>query len=144
MRIDGQWRLCDDGILRPVIAAEVLTASGSWQEVEFAVDSGADCSVFSADIWRALGLPAVGNAPQLGGVGGKAASVLIDARIQMKQQTGPAIFFNGRFAAFTDPAALDMSVLGRDITNLFALIVDRPQDIVCLIGQGHRYVIVQG
>jgi hypothetical protein len=36
-----------------------------------------------------------------------------------------------------------MSVLGRDIINLFALIVDRPQDIVCLLGQRHRYRIVQ-
>jgi hypothetical protein len=35
-----------------------------------------------------------------------------------------------------------MSVPGRDITNLFALIVNRPQDVVCLVGHGHRYLIV--
>jgi hypothetical protein len=35
-----------------------------------------------------------------------------------------------------------MSVLGRDITNFFALIVDRPQEVVCLLGQGHRYLII--
>jgi hypothetical protein len=35
-----------------------------------------------------------------------------------------------------------MSVLGRDILNLFALIVDRPQETVCLLGQRHRYAIV--
>jgi hypothetical protein len=34
-----------------------------------------------------------------------------------------------------------MSVIGRDLTNLFALIVDRPGDRVCLLGQRHRYVI---
>jgi hypothetical protein len=34
-----------------------------------------------------------------------------------------------------------MSVLGRDITNLFAVIVDRPGDAVCLVGQGHLYLI---
>jgi hypothetical protein len=34
-----------------------------------------------------------------------------------------------------------MSVLGRDITNLFGVIVDRPGDVVCLVGQGHRYLI---
>lgn len=34
-----------------------------------------------------------------------------------------------------------MSVLGRDITNLFALIIDRPQDIVCMIAHLHRYSI---
>ena len=31
--------------------------------------------------------------------------------------------FRGQFAGFTDPAALDMSVLGRDILNIFALVV---------------------
>jgi hypothetical protein len=34
-----------------------------------------------------------------------------------------------------------MSVLGRDISNLFALIVDRPRDLVCLLGSGHHYSI---
>jgi hypothetical protein len=34
-----------------------------------------------------------------------------------------------------------MSILGRDITNQFALIIDRPRDLVCLLGPGHRYSI---
>ena len=38
------------------------------------------------------------------------------------------------FAAFTQTESLDMRVLGRDILNLFALIVDRPRDVVCLLG----------
>jgi hypothetical protein len=29
-----------------------------------------------------------------------------------------------------------------DITGLFAVIVDRPGDLVCLVGQRHRYSIV--
>jgi hypothetical protein len=36
-----------------------------------------------------------------------------------------------------------MSVLGRDITNLFTLIVDRPRDGVCLLGSGHQYAITR-
>jgi hypothetical protein len=36
-----------------------------------------------------------------------------------------------------------MSVLGGDITGLFAVIVDRPGDVVCLLGQRHRYTIEQ-
>jgi hypothetical protein len=32
-----------------------------------------------------------------------------------------------------------MSVLGRDIMKLFAVIVDEPGNLVCLIGKGHRY-----
>jgi hypothetical protein len=34
-------------------------------------------------------------------------------------------------------------VLGRDITRLFAVIIDQPGDIVCLLGQRHQYTIVQ-
>jgi hypothetical protein len=50
--------------------------------------------------------------------------------------------FRGEFAALADPDALDMSVLGRDITGLFAVIVDRPGNTVCLVGQQHRYSII--
>ena len=42
----------------------------------------------------------------------------------------------------TDAATLDMSVLGRDITSSFAVIVDRPGKVVCLVGQRHRYVVL--
>ena len=39
--------------------------------------------------------------------------------------------------------ALDISVLGRDITESFAVIVDQPGDVVSLLAQMHRYSIVQ-
>jgi hypothetical protein len=29
MRIDGEWLLCDDGILRPVIRGEILASDGT-------------------------------------------------------------------------------------------------------------------
>jgi hypothetical protein len=35
-----------------------------------------------------------------------------------------------------------MSVLGRDVLGLFAVIVDRPDNTVCRVGQRHRYVLV--
>ncbi len=53
------------------------------------------------------------------------------------------MLIRGQFAAFTSLESLDMSVLGRDITNFFAMIVDRPQEVVWLIGQQHRYRIEQ-
>ena len=34
-----------------------------------------------------------------------------------------------------------MSVLGRDITGLFAIIVDLPGNLVSLLGEGHRYAV---
>jgi hypothetical protein len=142
MRIDGAWRLCDDGIVRPVIRGEIRARDGSWVQAPFLADSAADRTVFSVDVLRALGLPSLGGAGQLEGVGGRTASEVVETQIQMTRETGGTVLFKGQFAGLTDPDALDMSVLGRDITNLFALIVDRPQDIVCLLGQGHRYVIL--
>ena len=90
MRIDAEWLLFDDGIVRPVIRGLILTGDGSWQAA--------------------------------------------DAR---------AAVFRGQFAAATEVDALDINVLGRDITGLFAVIVDQPGDVVCLLGQRHRYTIEQ-
>ena len=39
--------------------------------------------------------------------------------------------------------ALDISVPGHDITDLFAVIVNRLRDAVCLLGQRHYYTIWQ-
>ena len=44
-----------------------------------------------------------------------------NTRISVPREDGSPVLFRGQFAAFTDPAALDMSALGRDITNLFAV-----------------------
>lgn len=144
MVLSGSWKLCDDGVLRPVFMGEVRVGNGSWFEAPFLADSGADRTVFSTDVLRALNMQPVGDEPQLEGVGGKVASVTIDTTIRFRREGGSWVHFNGRFAAFTDPTALDMSVLGREITNLFALIVDRPGDVVCLVGAGHRYQIAAG
>ena len=42
MRIDGEWRVCDDGITRPAIQAKVQAANGAFHVEFFLVDSGAD------------------------------------------------------------------------------------------------------
>lgn len=109
----------------------------------FLLDSGADRTVFSADILHKLGIQPNEASQDLQGVGGRAASVVLATSIRMIRETGDPVIFTGEFAAFTDPKALDMSVLGRDLTNLFAVIVVRPQDIVCLLGAKHRYSIVE-
>jgi hypothetical protein len=51
------------------------------------------------------------------------------------------VVFRGQYAAVMERAALDMSVLGRDITGLFVLIVDQPGNVICLLGQRHWYAI---
>jgi hypothetical protein len=108
------------------------------------LDTGADRTAVSANLLEELGLPQRPNPEQLGGIGGFAPSVLVQTEIHMWQNDGTDVLFRGEFVAFPDPAVLDMSVLGRDITNLLAVIVDRPSDFVSLLGQRHRYQITSG
>jgi hypothetical protein len=140
MLIRGLWTLCDDGITRPVIEGELLAADGSWLPVELLVDVGADRTVFNATVLTASALPHAA-AQQLGGVGGATATVGVTTHLRLPVDGGAAIVVQGSFAAFTQLDALDMSVLGRDIMNLFAVIVDRPGDTVCMLGKGHSYSI---
>jgi hypothetical protein len=82
---------------------------------------------------------------RLGGVGGLVTSVVVETQMRFRREAGRGtVVFHGQYAAVTEREALDMSVLGRDITGLFALIVDQPGDIVCLLRQRHRYTIEQG
>jgi len=143
MLIRGLWTLCDDGIVRPVIESEVLCADGSWLRVELLVDVGADRTVFCAPILATWALPHLPAPNQLGGVGGTASTVSIATQIRLPLGGGATIAFQGSFAGFTQVDALDMCILGRDITNLFAVVVDRPGDVVCMIGKGHRYTIAK-
>lgn len=141
MLISGGWFLCDDGILRPVLHGEVLNGDAAWVKESFLVDTGADRTVLSAALLNELGLPPAVPDVGLGGVGGPAESVLVDSALRFLHDEGIKVIFRGRFAAVTEVRSLDMSVLGRDITNLFAVITDRPRDAVYLLGQRHYYTI---
>ena len=57
----------------------------------------------------------------------------------LMRDDGGKVTFRGRYAACLAPDALDMSVLGRDILSMFAVIVDRPANILCLLGGQHSY-----
>jgi hypothetical protein len=63
--------------------------------------------------------------------------------MRLSREHGGKVTLRGQYAAVTEVVALDMSVLGRDITHLFATIVDWPQRVVYLIGQRHQYTITQ-
>ena len=56
MRIDGEWLLCDDAALRPVIRGEILASDGTWQRAEFLVDTGASLVALSERDARRIGL----------------------------------------------------------------------------------------
>jgi hypothetical protein len=68
---------------------------------------------------------------------------VVETRIRFSRETGSKVIFRGQYAALTQLESLDISVLGRDITGLFAVIVDQPGNVVCLLGQQHRYTIEQ-
>jgi hypothetical protein len=124
-----------------VIEGEVLASDGSWLPVELLVDVGADRSVFTAGVLATLALQQLPSPHQLGGVGGAAPTVSVATQLRLPLDGGASIKFQGTFAAFTEAEALDTCVLGRDVTNLFAVIIDPPGDVVCMIGHGHRYTI---
>lgn len=143
MLISGTGHMCDDGIIRPVMQAEIQARDGSWVKAPLLVDTGADRTVFSADVLQALHLQPVVAESQLGGVGGVARAIIVETRIRLTHENHGKVMLRGQYAAITETAALDMSVLGRDVTNLFATIVDWPQRVICLLGQRHRYMLIQ-
>jgi predicted aspartyl protease len=144
MRINGMWMPCDDGVIRPGVAGRVAAGNEQWIEAEFLIDTGADRTVFSASILEQLALPRLPASEPIGGLGGVTESVAVETRIQFPADPNAWVAFRGTFIAVIDPTVLDFSVLGRDILDLFALVVDRPGEVVCLLNQQHRYMIVQG
>ncbi|MGH9803122.1 MAG: hypothetical protein ACRD82_22385 [Blastocatellia bacterium] len=42
MRINGEWLLCEDGVVRPIVHGFVQLANGQWYEVPFLLDAGAE------------------------------------------------------------------------------------------------------
>ena len=139
MRINGAWRICDDQITRPTVVGEIEDAHGNWLEVLFLADCGADRTVFSTDVFRALGFPPIHSEDAVTGIGGVTNTFEFSSVLRMRRSDGVPIIFRARFAAVAGSSLLDMSVLGRDITNLFALLIDRPGDAVCLLSRGEVY-----
>lgn len=141
MRFNGEWLHCDDGIIRPIIRAEVLTGDDVWRAVELLVDTGADRTVLSANVLALLHLPSTAPGQQLGGLGGLVEAVTVATQIRLTRDDGTQVLFRGEYAACIDPETLDMSVLGRDILEMFTLIMDRRANVVALIGDQHYYTI---
>jgi len=141
MRFNGEWLQCDDGIVRPVMRAEIEANGGAWRAMELLVDTGADRTVLSANVLESLNLATTESQDGIGGVGGLVDSVVVKTRIRLTRDDGRTATFHGEYAACVEQETLDMSVLGRDILELFAVIVDRPRAAVTLLGGRHRYTI---
>ena len=132
MRIGGEWFVGDDGLARPVVRGEVFSASGAWIGAPFLIDTGADRTVLSAVVLGLLDLPAGTSQDRIGGLGGVVSSVSVETKIRLTREAGKKVHFRGEFAAVSELDALDMCILGRDITGLFAVIVDQPSATVML------------
>lgn len=141
MRIDGEWALFDDGVVRPMVGGEILAADGSWVKFPFLVDTGADRTVLTAAALTQLGLRPITSYDGISGLGGMAESVIIETQIRLSRENSSKVVFRGQYAAVTEVQSLDMCVLGRDITGFFAVIVDQARGVVCMLSQRHHYTI---
>src|SRR5713226_1502012 len=101
MQINGEWYLCDDDVERPVIRGEVLTSRGSWEPTRFLVDTGADRTVFSAELLAALGFSPSPGRDRLGGLGGLVEPVLVETTLRLTRENDGKATFHSQFAAVT-------------------------------------------
>lgn len=143
MRIVGTWRTCDDGIARPVLRVVLFDALGEPLTEWFLIDTGADQTVLSGVVYFRLGTP--GRRPDGGqrliGIGGASDFVVVTTEAELTRDDGRVVKIRGEVAAFTDPAATDFSVLGRDVLDNFDLVVSRRTDEICMLAGSHGYRI---
>lgn len=143
MRISGEWLICDDLIIRPVIPGSVQTADDSWANVTFLLDAGADRTVLSASFLQMLNPLKSPDEEQirLAGVGGETGVITVETVIGFRTDERRTVKVRGKFGVFTDSESTDLSVLGRDVTNNFSVIYDYPQRIVAMLALPHFYEI---
>jgi len=145
MLITGNWQLRDDGIVRPILRIHVLGRDGKLVADNLLIDTGADLTVFSAALTSRLDFEPenVSSDSSLRGIGGAAASVLVNTDMELVQEDGIPVQIQGEFAAFTDPEATDLSILGRDVLNHLDLILSHRREKILLLAKKHQYQIVE-
>jgi len=127
-----------------MVRVNAVGADANLHEEFFLLDSGADRTVLSAFFSLRLNLPTqpVPGGFSLVGISGSSPFVVISTALEFTQSDGGSVRVRGNFAAFTDPAATDYSVLGRDVLNNFDLILSWPQKEIFLLAGNHRYQVI--
>jgi hypothetical protein len=145
MRIVAEWQVGDDGVARPIVWAIVKAANGTFEAETFLVDSGADRTVLSSILLRRLGFPMTPaeEGLSLESIGGECEFVVVKTIVEMACDDRSVAHMRGSFAAFTDSAASDPSILGRDILNYFDVILSRQRNEVLLLAPNHQYRVEQ-
>jgi hypothetical protein len=64
-------------------------------------------------------------------------------RTELTAADGSVARITGEFATFTDPSATELSILGRDVLNVFQVIVSWLKNKVILLATNHDYRVVQ-
>jgi hypothetical protein len=77
------------------------------------------------------------------GVGGQSAFTEVDTVLELEAIDGSPLQVRGKYTAFTDPAATTYCILGRDVLNLFDLIVSLKRNEIWLLWQEHYYQILK-
>lgn len=141
MRINGEWRPDENGVLNPVLECELLTGLGEWVEVTFLIDSGAEQTVISSDILRRIDVPAQISLHSLVGIGAAIQVLTASTKLRLKLASDSTVTINGPFAGLPEGREGELSILGRDVLGNFAVILDRPGDAIALLHGRHRYSI---
>lgn len=143
MVIAGEWSREEDGLFRPMVEICALTTGRETAFEPFLVDTGADCTVFSARLLAKLALPrdALLAGSVLQGLGGRSGSVVIGATLVFGTADGRTGNVAGNYLATPEPTALDLSVLGRDVLDNFDVIVSRRRNEVLLIIGNDTYAV---
>jgi hypothetical protein len=115
MRIDGRWHRFTDGFERPVIDAQLIPPLSAFLMPQ--------------------------SLPGAVGVGGTAPIALLNAVLVFSTADGRQAGFRGPIQALAAPAAVDFSVLGRDIIDRFELVYSRPRGLIALVALPHTALI---
>lgn len=142
MLVRGEWQLGDDGVMRPTVRARV-GGDGSPVPENFLIDSGADRTVLSAVVVTRLQIPGKSAPPgfTLSGIGGTSTFILVTTVVEFSRDDGGPVRLRGEFAGFTGPTATDLSILGRDVLDLFDLVLSRRRNEILLLASRHQYRI---
>ena len=145
MIVRGAWLQSNDGTPQPIVHVRARARDGSDIPERFLIDTGADQTVLRAGLLFALDLPLEQRQVpiKLSGIGGAVGTTFVTTRLRFERDDGLPAAMNGQFAAFTDHDVTDISILGRDVLHYFDLILSLQRNEVLLIGQRHRYVVVQ-
>ncbi len=78
----------------------------------------------------------------LKGITGECGFVVARSVIELPCDDGGTAAMRGEFAAFTDDSATDLNILGRDVLNIFHVILSYRRNEVLLLAKEHTYRVV--